>query len=152
MCLFHAAALQRLGECLLHLVTYPTHAQLHNLAKILYIRAWCMRLPLQGTYPSHSSTTQCYLCRTRAVSSALCLHPGLPDSRSAGVRRYISAGPVPTCPTQLNKSRPASKITLKCCSRLTFHSRASSPCWLGLPTSSQSSDMPTVVWDSFPGK
>ncbi len=37
MCLFHAAALQRLGECLLHLVTHPTHAQLHNLAEILYI-------------------------------------------------------------------------------------------------------------------
>ncbi len=37
MCLSHAAALQRLGECLLHLVTYPSHVQLYNLAKSLHI-------------------------------------------------------------------------------------------------------------------
>ncbi len=37
MCLSHAAALQKLGECLLLLVTCPTHVQLYNLAKILHI-------------------------------------------------------------------------------------------------------------------
>ncbi len=68
MRLSRAAAPQKLGECLLHLVTYPTHVQLYNLAKILHIaeRGACATLgnmPLNIVSPSSVTSVEPLLYR-----------------------------------------------------------------------------------------